>query len=139
LRSALYSAGSVTSLAGRAWRRKHRNRRVVAKALMRVIFSRWVLLRRSTFAGLVSSGLVSCGTELATLGAIIGWAVIPALSELPRLITRPKPDAACQLPRSPARFADLANSLARISRRRNYLHGLAKRRPGNLAKSVSVE
>ena len=54
-----------------ALRRIRRNRRIFLKALMRAIFSRRVLLHRSTFAD-----LAYCVIGLATLGAIIGWAVV---------------------------------------------------------------
>ena len=54
-----------------ALRRRLRSRRVVAKALIRAIFSRRVFFHRSTFAD-----LAYCVIGLATLGAIIGWAVV---------------------------------------------------------------
>src|ERR1700683_4508614 len=54
-----------------AWRRKRRDRPVVPRALARAIFSRRVLLHRSTFAD-----LAFCVIGLMTLGAILGWAVV---------------------------------------------------------------
>jgi hypothetical protein len=53
-----------------AWRRRRRDRPVVLRMLARAIFSRRVLLHRSTFAD-----LAYCVISLATLGGIIGWAV----------------------------------------------------------------
>jgi sterol desaturase/sphingolipid hydroxylase (fatty acid hydroxylase superfamily) len=71
--SSIYSLGAALMIAF-AWlalRRKRRGRRVVPKALARAILSRRVLLHRSTFAD-----LAYCVIGLATLGAIIGWAVV---------------------------------------------------------------
>ena len=71
--SSVYSLGAAAMIAF-AWlalRRLRRNRRVAPKALMRAIFSRRVLLHRSTVAD-----LAYCVIGLATLGAIIGWAVV---------------------------------------------------------------
>ena len=71
--SSIYSLGAALMIAF-AWlalRRKRRGRPVVVKALVRAIFSRRVLLHRSTFAD-----LAYCVIGLATLGAIIGWAVV---------------------------------------------------------------
>jgi sterol desaturase/sphingolipid hydroxylase (fatty acid hydroxylase superfamily) len=71
--SSIYSLGAALMIAF-AWlalRRRRRNRRVVPKALVRAILSRRVLLHRSTFAD-----LAYCVIGLATLGAIIGWAVV---------------------------------------------------------------
>jgi sterol desaturase/sphingolipid hydroxylase (fatty acid hydroxylase superfamily) len=71
--SSIYSLGAAVMIAF-AWlalRRKRRNRRVVLKTLMRAMFSRRVLFHRSTFAD-----LAYCVIGLATLGAIIGWAVV---------------------------------------------------------------
>jgi len=71
--SSIYSLGAALMIAF-AWlalRRKRRGRPIVAKALIGAIFSRRVLLHRSTFAD-----LAYCVIGLATLGAIIGWAVI---------------------------------------------------------------
>ncbi len=71
--SSIYSFG-VAAMIAFAWltlRRRRRNRRVVPKALVRAIFSRRVLFHRSTFAD-----LAYCVIGLATLGAIIGWAVV---------------------------------------------------------------
>jgi sterol desaturase/sphingolipid hydroxylase (fatty acid hydroxylase superfamily) len=58
-----------------AWRRKSRNRRVLLGTLMRAILSRRVLFHRSTFAD-----LACCVIGLATLGAILGWAVVSTSS-----------------------------------------------------------
>jgi sterol desaturase/sphingolipid hydroxylase (fatty acid hydroxylase superfamily) len=71
--SSIYSlsAALMIAFAWLAWRRRRRNRRVVLKALVRAVFSRRVLLHRSTFAD-----LAYCVIGLATLGAIIGWAVV---------------------------------------------------------------
>ena len=71
--SSIYSlcAAVLIAFAWLALRRIRRNRRIVLKALMRAIFSRRVLLHRSTFAD-----LAYCVIGLATLGAIIGWAVV---------------------------------------------------------------
>jgi sterol desaturase/sphingolipid hydroxylase (fatty acid hydroxylase superfamily) len=71
--SSIYSLGAALMIAF-AWlalRRNRRGRRVVPKALARAILSRRVLLHRSTFAD-----LAYCVIGLATLGAIIGWAVV---------------------------------------------------------------
>jgi sterol desaturase/sphingolipid hydroxylase (fatty acid hydroxylase superfamily) len=71
--SSIYSLGAALMIAF-AWlalRRRRRNRRVVLKALIRAILSRRVLFHRSTFAD-----LAYCVIGLATLGAIIGWAVV---------------------------------------------------------------
>jgi sterol desaturase/sphingolipid hydroxylase (fatty acid hydroxylase superfamily) len=71
--SSIYSLGAALMIAF-AWlalRRRRRGRPVVVKALVRAIFSRRVLLHRSTFAD-----LAYCVIGLATLGAIIGWAVV---------------------------------------------------------------
>jgi sterol desaturase/sphingolipid hydroxylase (fatty acid hydroxylase superfamily) len=54
-----------------AWRRKSRGQPVSLRALARAIFSRRVLLHRSTFAD-----LAYCVIGLATIGAILGWAVL---------------------------------------------------------------
>ena len=69
----IYSLGLaiVIAFAWLAWRRKSRDRPVVLRALARAIFSRRVLLHRSTFAD-----LAYCVFGLATLGAILGWAVV---------------------------------------------------------------
>jgi sterol desaturase/sphingolipid hydroxylase (fatty acid hydroxylase superfamily) len=71
--SSIYSLGAAVMIAFAwlAFRRRRRNRRIVPKALARAIFSRRVLLHRSTFAD-----LAYCVIGLATLGAIIGWAVV---------------------------------------------------------------
>ena len=69
----VYSLGAAV-LIGFAWlafRRRRSGRRIVPKALLRAIFSRRVLFHRSTFAD-----LAYCVIGLATLGAIIGWAVV---------------------------------------------------------------
>jgi sterol desaturase/sphingolipid hydroxylase (fatty acid hydroxylase superfamily) len=71
--SSVYSLAAAVMIAF-AWlalRRRRRGRRVVPIALMRAIFSRRVLFHRSTFAD-----LAYCVIGLATLGAIIGWAVV---------------------------------------------------------------
>jgi len=71
--SSIYSLGAALMIAF-AWlalRRKRRGRRVIPKALARAILPRRVLLHRSTFAD-----LAYCVIGLATLGAIIGWAVV---------------------------------------------------------------
>ena len=71
--SSIYSLGAALMIAF-AWlalRRKRRGRPIVTKALIRAIFSRRVIFHRSTFAD-----LAYCVIGLATLGAIIGWAVI---------------------------------------------------------------
>ena len=69
----VYSLGAalMIALAWLAYRRKRRDRRIVLKTLARAVFSRRVLLHRSTFAD-----LAYCVIGLATLGAIIGWAVV---------------------------------------------------------------
>jgi sterol desaturase/sphingolipid hydroxylase (fatty acid hydroxylase superfamily) len=69
----IYSLGLAVliALAWLAWRRKSRNRPVVLRTLTRAIFSRRVLLHRSTLAD-----LAYCVFGLATLGAILGWAVV---------------------------------------------------------------
>jgi sterol desaturase/sphingolipid hydroxylase (fatty acid hydroxylase superfamily) len=69
----IYSLGFATlvAFAWLAWRRRRRDRPVVLKMLARAVFSRRVLLHRSTFAD-----LVYCVIGLATLGGIIGWAVV---------------------------------------------------------------
>ncbi len=65
------SAALMIAFAWLALRRRRRGRPVVARALVRAIFSRRVLFHRSTFAD-----LAYCVIGLATLGAIIGWAVV---------------------------------------------------------------
>jgi sterol desaturase/sphingolipid hydroxylase (fatty acid hydroxylase superfamily) len=69
----LYSLGAMLMIAfgWLAYRRKRRARRVVLKTLARAILARRVLLHRSTFAD-----LAYCVIGLATLGAIIGSAVV---------------------------------------------------------------
>jgi sterol desaturase/sphingolipid hydroxylase (fatty acid hydroxylase superfamily) len=69
----IYSLGAaiLIAFAWLAWRRKSRDRRVILRTLTRAIFSRRVLLHRSTFAD-----LAYCVVGLATLGGIIGWAVV---------------------------------------------------------------
>ena len=71
--SSIYSLGAalVIAFAWLALLRRRRNRRVVAKTLARAILSRRVPFHRSTFAD-----LAYCVIGLATLGAIIGWAVV---------------------------------------------------------------
>src|SRR6202020_1076726 len=65
------SATILIAFAWFAWRRKRRDRPVILRALARAIFSRRVLLHRSTFAD-----LAYCVIGLTTLGAILGWAVV---------------------------------------------------------------
>src|SRR5580693_8102649 len=65
------NATILVAFAWLAWRRKCRDRPVVLRALARAIFSRRVLLHRSTFAD-----LAYCVIGLMTLGAILGWAVV---------------------------------------------------------------
>ncbi len=69
----IYSLGFATliAFAWLAWRRKRRQRPVILRALARAIFSRRVLLHRSTFAD-----PAYCVIGLATLGAILGSAVL---------------------------------------------------------------
>jgi sterol desaturase/sphingolipid hydroxylase (fatty acid hydroxylase superfamily) len=69
----IYSLGAATliAFAWLAWRRKSRNRPVAFRTLARAVFSRRVLFHRSTFAD-----LAYCVIGLATLGAILGWAVV---------------------------------------------------------------
>jgi sterol desaturase/sphingolipid hydroxylase (fatty acid hydroxylase superfamily) len=69
----VYSLGAalMIAFAWLAWRRRRRHRRVVLRALARAVFSRRVLFHRSTLAD-----LAYCVIGLATLGAIIGWAVV---------------------------------------------------------------
>ncbi len=69
----IYSIGFATliALAWLTWRRRSRGRPIVLKTLTRAIFSRRVLLHRSTFAD-----LAYCVIGLATFGAILGWAVV---------------------------------------------------------------
>jgi len=108
--SSIYSLGAAVMIAF-AWlalRRRRRNRRVVPKALARAIFARRVLLHRSTFAD-----LAYCVIGLATLGAIIGWAVVSTswISDgVAGLLTRllgPGPD-----PRAPDFVLDGARTVA---------------------------
>jgi sterol desaturase/sphingolipid hydroxylase (fatty acid hydroxylase superfamily) len=71
--SSVYSLGAAAMIAF-AWlalRRRSRGRRVIAKALVRALFSRRVFFHRSTAADLAYFVI-----GLATLGAIIGWAVV---------------------------------------------------------------
>src|ERR1700677_2451246 len=65
------SAMILIAFAWLAGRRRRRDRPVVLRALARAIFSRRVLLHRSTFAD-----LAYCVIGLTTLGAILGWAVV---------------------------------------------------------------
>jgi sterol desaturase/sphingolipid hydroxylase (fatty acid hydroxylase superfamily) len=69
----LYSLGAAILLAFTwfAWRRKSRDRPIRLRTLTRAILSRRVLFHRSTFAD-----LAYCVVGLATLGAILGWAVV---------------------------------------------------------------
>src|ERR1700733_3332093 len=69
----IYSLGLaiLIAFAWLAWRRKRRDRPVALRTLARAIFSRRVLLHRSTLAD-----LAYCVMGLTTLGAILGWAVV---------------------------------------------------------------
>ena len=69
----VYSLGCAVliAFAWLAWRRMRRDRPVALRTLARAILSRRVLLHRSTFAD-----LAYCVIGLATLGAILGWAVV---------------------------------------------------------------
>ena len=67
------AAALMIAFAWLAYRRRRRNRRVAPRALARAVFSRRVLLHRSTFAD-----LAYCVMSLATLGAILGSAVVSA-------------------------------------------------------------
>ena len=69
----VYSLGCAVliAFAWLAWRRMRRDRPVAPRTLARAILSRRVLLHRSTFAD-----LAYCVIGLATLGAILGWAVV---------------------------------------------------------------
>ena len=69
----IYSLAAMVliAFAWLAWRRKSRGRPVALRTLARAILSRRVLLHRSTFAD-----LAYCVIGLATLGAILGWAVL---------------------------------------------------------------
>ncbi len=69
------AAALLIALAWLAFRRKRRNRRVRFRALIRAVLSRRVLFHRSTLAD-----LAYCVFSLATLGAIIGWAVVSTSS-----------------------------------------------------------
>src|SRR6202789_3497294 len=86
------SATILIAFAWLAWRRKRRDRPVVLRALGRAIFSRRVLLHRSTFAD-----LAYCVIGLMTLGAILGWAVVSTswiragVPPLPRVCLPPPP------------------------------------------------
>jgi len=65
------AAAILIAFAWFAWRRKSRGRTVGLRTLTRAIFSRRVLLHRSTFAD-----LAYCVIGLATFGAILGAAVV---------------------------------------------------------------
>jgi sterol desaturase/sphingolipid hydroxylase (fatty acid hydroxylase superfamily) len=69
----IYSLGLaiLIAFAWLAWRRKSRGRPVLLRTMARAVFSRRVLLHRSTFAD-----LAYCVIGLATLGAILGWALV---------------------------------------------------------------
>ena len=69
----IYSLGFAIfiAFAWLAWRRRRRGRPVALRMLARAVFSRRVLMHRSTFAD-----LAYCIIGLATLGGIIGWAVV---------------------------------------------------------------
>lgn len=69
----VYSLGAaiLIAFAWFVWRRKSRGRPVAPRTLMRAVFSRRVLLHRSTFAD-----LAYCVLGLAAFGALLGWAVL---------------------------------------------------------------
>ncbi len=69
----VYSLGFAVliAFAWLAWRRRRRHRPIVLRTLARGVLSRRVLTHRSTFAD-----LAYCVIGLATLGGIIGWAVV---------------------------------------------------------------
>jgi sterol desaturase/sphingolipid hydroxylase (fatty acid hydroxylase superfamily) len=69
----VYSLGFSTliAFAWLAWRQKRRQRPIILMTLARAILSRRILLHRSTLAD-----LAYCVIGLATLGAILGWAVV---------------------------------------------------------------
>jgi sterol desaturase/sphingolipid hydroxylase (fatty acid hydroxylase superfamily) len=69
----VYSLGFATliAFAWLAWRRACRGRPIDLRMLARAIFSRRVFMHRSTLAD-----LAYCVIGLATLGGIIGWAVV---------------------------------------------------------------
>ncbi len=69
----IYSLGLAILIAF-AWlavRRKRRRRPIVVRALARAIFPRRILMHRSTFAD-----VGYCVIGIASLGAILGWAVV---------------------------------------------------------------
>jgi sterol desaturase/sphingolipid hydroxylase (fatty acid hydroxylase superfamily) len=106
----IYSLGfaTLTAFAWLAWRRTRRNRPVVLRVLARAILSRRVLLHRSTLAD-----LAYCVIGLATLGAILGWAVVSTSwisDSVAALLTRslgPGPQ-----PRAPDFLLNAARTLA---------------------------
>ena len=67
------AAALMIAFAWLAYRRKRRNRRIALRTLARAVFSRRVLFHRSTLAD-----LAYCVISLATLGAILGSAVVSA-------------------------------------------------------------
>jgi len=106
----IYSLGFATliAFAWLAWRRARRGRPIDLGMLARAIFSRRVLMHRSTFAD-----LAYCVIGLATLGGIIGWAVVSTswISDgvaafLTRLLGPPSQ------PRAPDFALDAARTLA---------------------------
>jgi len=106
----VYSLVAAVTIAF-AWftmRRRRRGRRIVPKALLRAILSRRVLFHRSTFAD-----LAYCVVGLATLGAIIGWAVVSTswisdgVAALLARLLGPGPD-----PRAPGFVLDGERTLA---------------------------
>jgi sterol desaturase/sphingolipid hydroxylase (fatty acid hydroxylase superfamily) len=65
------AAALLIAFAWLAYRRRRRNRRIRVGTLIRAVLSRRVLLHRSTLAD-----VAFCIFSLATLGAILGWAVV---------------------------------------------------------------
>jgi sterol desaturase/sphingolipid hydroxylase (fatty acid hydroxylase superfamily) len=65
------AAALLIAFAWLAYRRRRRNRRVRMGTLIRAVLSRRVLFHRSTLAD-----VTFCIFSLATLGAILGWAVV---------------------------------------------------------------
>ena len=69
----IYSLGFAVLIAfgWLAWRRRKRDRPIAVRTLARAVLARRVLMHRSTLAD-----LAYCVIGLATLGGIIGWAVV---------------------------------------------------------------
>ena len=115
----VYSLGCAVliAFAWLAWRRMRRDRPVALRTLARAIFSRRVLLHRSTFAD-----LAYCVIGLATFGAILGWAVVSTswISDgVAALLTRgfgPAPHR-----RAPDFALDAARTIRALSRLRTRL------------------